>query len=143
MPNVADFPAAGRVLLTDADSLVFQPANSTYELKLIVGSKYDGPLNQRIQCLIRVNARKVYTVPSGGNFISPIFGPPRIIQGRIKYLEETVMVLQAGTSIVVELPHADSAFDLVNGPLAVGVLANVVALPGARIELVQLQAVGQ
>jgi hypothetical protein len=140
MPNPSDFPAVGRVLSVDADSLIFLPQNSNYELKLATAGKYDGPINRRIECLIRVTARKVYTVPSGGNFIAPIFGPPRIVQGRIKFLDETLMVVQAGAPIVVELPAAESGYDLVNGGLAVGTLTNVVALPGARFELLAAQA---
>lgn len=143
MPNPSDFPAIGRVLSADADSLIFQPQNSNYELKLATAIKYDGPINQRIECLIHVTARKIYTVPSGGNFISPIFGPPRIVQGRIRLLDEVLMVVQASVPIVVELPSGDSAYDMGNGMLMVGGLANVVALPGARFELLAAQAVGK
>ena len=80
-------------------------------------------------------ARKIYTVPSGGNFISPIFGPPRIIQGRVRYLDETEMVVQAGVPVIVELPKDENAYDLVRGDLTVSSLVNVVVLPGARFEL--------
>ena len=50
---------------------VFNPAGTSYELYLAVPN-YTGPLNSPVKCLIRVTARKVYTVPSGGNFIAPI-----------------------------------------------------------------------
>jgi hypothetical protein len=89
---------------------------------------------------VRVSARKVYTVPSGGNFISPIFGPPRIVQGRVRYLDEKEMVVQAGTSVIVELPADEHAYDLVNGDLTVGSLVNVVVLPGARFEFAEMRA---
>ena len=134
MPTATVFPAVGRVISAGDDHVVFNPVNTNYEWKLVTGGKFDGAINQRIECLIRVNARKVYTVPSGGNFVQPIFGPPRIIQGRIKHLEERTLVVQAGAPIVVELPADEAAFDLAHGPLAVGVLVNVVALPGARFE---------
>ena len=45
------------------------------------------------------------------------------------------MTVQAGTPIVVEFPSNDSAFDLGNGGISVGVMVNVVAQPGARIEI--------
>jgi hypothetical protein len=85
--------------------------------------------------VIRVVARKVYTVPSGGNFINPIFGPPRTIQGRVRALDGGSMVVQAGMPVHVELPAEASAVELANGPIAVGSLVNVVALPGATFEL--------
>jgi hypothetical protein len=87
--------------------------------------------------LIRASARKVWTVPSGGAFIAPIFGPPRIIQGRVKHLNGREMVVHAGTSIVVELPGTEAAIDPARGPIVQGALVNVTALPGATFELLE------
>lgn len=131
MSKTLDFPAVGRVLSRDDTFVVFNPLNTNYELKLQVAN-YAGPVGQRVEGFISVPARKIYTVPSGGNFIAPIFGPPRIIQGRVKYLDEREMVIHASTSIIVQLPAGQDAFDLANGDLMVGSLANVVAQPGAK-----------
>ena len=83
---------------------------------------------------IRVTAKKVYTVGSGGNFIAPIFGPPKTIQGRVRYIDDRHLVVQAGCPIVVELPSVETSYDQECGPMAVGTLVNVVALPGGRFE---------
>src|SRR5262245_33181303 len=123
MSKPTDFPAIGKVLNRDDTSIVFNPQNTNYELKLHV-TNYAGPSAQRVEAFITVIARKIYTVPSGGNFIQPIFGPPRIIQGRVKYLDETQMVIHASTPIIVQLPTSTSAFDLATGDLMVGALAN-------------------
>ena len=136
MPKATDFPAIGKVLSKDDTSVVFNPQNTNYELKLET-AKYDGPIGQRVEAFITLSARKVYTVPSGGNFIAPIFGPPRIVQGRVRYLDEKEMVVQAGTSIIVQLPAAEDAFDFANGDLSVASLVNVVALPGAKFVLAE------
>jgi hypothetical protein len=138
MAAASDFSAEGKVLTVNDDSVVFQPRDSTYELLLSTKRKYAGPVNEPIRCLIRVPSRKVYTVPSGGSFITPISGPPRIVQGRIRYLDERQMVVQAGAPVIVELPKADSAYDLACGPLAVGRLVNIPALPDATFEAVPL-----
>ena len=135
MPAPTDYPASGKILSIEDDAILFNPANTTYELRLLTAGRFDGPVNERITGLIRVTARKLYTVPSGGNFISPIFGPPRTIQGRIRYLDEKQMVVQAGVPVIVELPTADSASDMANGQLAIGTMVNVVALPGALFDL--------
>ncbi|MGE5611553.1 MAG: hypothetical protein ACM359_20045 [Bacillota bacterium] len=134
MASMTDYPAVGRVLRASDDAVVFQPLGTTYELQLATTSKYEGPIGQRVSGLIRGAARKVYTVPSGGNFIVPIAGPTRIVQGRIKYLDETQMVVQAGTPIAIELPKGEDAYDLENGGLAVGVMVNATVWPGARFE---------
>jgi hypothetical protein len=73
----------------------------------------------------------VYTVPSGGNFIQPISGEPRIVQGRVVWLSEKQLLLRAGTHVLVDLPREDSAIELGDGEIAVGSMVNVVALPGA------------
>jgi hypothetical protein len=123
------------IRVVDDNAVIFAPSNTTYELKLVTASKYDGPVGSLIDAIIRGNARKCWTVASGGNFITPIHGPPRIVQGRIKYLDDKTMVVQAGAPVVVTLPGADDALDLNNGQLAVGSLVNCTILPGASFQL--------
>lgn len=128
-------PAKGKVTQNNDETIVFAPAGTNYELHLRVASgRYDGPVGTPVDCFIRVRARKVYTVASGGNFIQPIFGPPRIIQGRVRAMDDRHLVVHAGTSIIVELPAEGHAIDLNRGPIAVGSMVNVVALPGASVE---------
>jgi len=134
MTTALDLPAKGKVIENRGETIVFQPAGTNYQLQLIVeGEAYDVPVDQPVECTIRVQARKVYSVPSGGNFIQPIFGPPRIIQGRVRWLDERHIVVQAGAPIVVQLPVEQDAMDLNRGPIAQGSLVNVVALPGATV----------
>src|SRR4051794_27263329 len=108
MPSSTDFPAQGRVIRVDDNAVIFAPLNTTYELKLLTTSRYDGPVNTLIDAYLRGNARKLWTVASGGNFITPIQGPSRIVQGRVKYLDNKTMVVQAGAPFIVELPAADN-----------------------------------
>jgi len=136
MASVTDFPARGKILSVLDGVVVFAPANTNYELHL----KAEGDVSTlhtgvMIEALIRVSARKIWTVPSGGNFVAPIFGPPRTLQGRIRYLAEEEMVLHCGVPIIVALPLNSSVYDLTNGPLAVNHLSNVAALPGGTFEL--------
>jgi hypothetical protein len=135
MPSTNDYPARGKVTQVDGDSLVFVPSGTNYQMHL---KKSDAaasvPLDTPIEGVIQVSARKVWTVPSGGNFVQPIFGQPRIIQGRVKWLDERRLLVQAGTSFLVELPASEKALDLANGGIEVGSLVNVTALPGATFE---------
>jgi hypothetical protein len=133
-PTLESIPARGKITSTTGGLVKFTPSNTNYVLHLS-SPEITGPLNTLIEGLIRVNARKLYTVLSGGNFINPIFGPPRTIQGRVLALDDRSMVVQAGTPIYVALPAEASAVELANGPVRVGSLVNVVALPGATFEL--------
>jgi hypothetical protein len=140
MPSPTDFPTRGKVTSVNDGFVVFVPRDTTYEMHLKTAKPYDGPVNGPIDALIRLQARKVYTVPSGGNFITPIFGPPKIVQGRVRYLDDRHLVVQAGAKVIVELPGADSAIDLDEGYITVNKMVNVVALPGATFELAEVTA---
>jgi hypothetical protein len=141
MPSVVDFPARGKVTAVSPDRITFAPSGTNYELHLDSGGvKYAGPTDTPVDLVIRVQARKLWTVPSGGGFISPIFGPPRTIQGRVKFVSDKEMVVLAGTHIVVTLPTKEDAFDLVRGDIVEGALVNVVALPGAKFEQVPVES---
>jgi hypothetical protein len=135
-PTESAIAARGKIISTAAGVARFAPSNTNYVLHLSA-PEVTGPLSTLVEGVIRATARKVYTVPSGGNFISPIFGPPKTIQGRVRALNGRSMVVQAGTPVHVELPAEASAVELANGPISVGSLVNVVAFPGATFELVK------
>jgi len=140
MASAQDFPARGKVTEVKNGKVIFLPFNTNYEMYLETTRPYDGPIGQQILATIRAKARKVYTVPSGGGFVSPIFGPPRTIQGRALFVDETTVVIRAGVPIVVELPVSDDALDFEAGNLSVGSIVNAVALPGVTFEFRQLAA---
>src|SRR5688572_19529979 len=78
--------AGGKVIAVRDGKVVFNPTGTNYEIELACPS-YAGPVNKPVKATIRVRARKVWTVPAGGNFIAPIFGPPKTIQGRVRTVE--------------------------------------------------------
>ena len=137
MPTLADFPAKGKVIEVrsgpSGPQVVFAPTNTTYNLYL--AGIYTGPLKTPVEILIRATGRKLWTVPSGGNFIAPITGTPRTIQGRVRLIEGQTIVVQAGVPVAITLPASDSAVDLNNGALAVGSQVNVMVMPGVSFEL--------
>jgi hypothetical protein len=135
MPVVTDVAARGKVIEVKDGAVVFTPSGTNYRMHLAVGGPFTGPVNKPVSGVVRVTARKVYTVPTGGNFISPIFGQPRILQGRVLQVDDKSMVIHAGLAVVVDLPSAESAIDLDVGQIGVGSLVNVVALPQARFSL--------
>lgn|SRR5688572_12972631 len=126
--------ARGKVLEARAGMVIFQPRGTNYELHLETAGEYGGPANKPTQGIVHVRARKLYTVPSGGNFIAPILGTPRTVQGRVVWVSPTQIVLQAGTPVLVDLPAEPHAIDLGSGPIEEGAIVNVVVLPGAVFE---------
>lgn len=135
---MSELTASGRIVAAQNGSVTFKPANTRYELQLdLRGGPYAGPIDVPVRGIIRVKARKVWTVPAGGNFVAPILGTPRTIQGRVRQATERVLVIQAGTTIHVEMPASDVAVDLCSGPITVGAMVNVAAMPGASFEWVR------
>ena len=127
-------PTRGRIIEVHDEWVLFAPANTRYHLKLNTAGKYDGPVNALIDGFVRADARKLWTMASGGNFITPIQGPPRIVQGRVRFLDQQMMAVQCGAVVIVKLPAADSALDLNNGQLEEGAMVNATLMPGAKLE---------
>lgn len=136
MPSLADFAARGKVIAVNDAFVVFAPKDTNYELQLVTMGRYDGPVNIPVDARVRAVVRKLLTVSTGGAFVSPIFGSPRTIQGRLRHVEEGTLVVQAGIPFILELPAADHALDLNNGPIAMGTMVNAIVLAGATFELV-------
>ena len=135
MSTASEWSARGKVTAIKEGKVHFAPSNTNYELHLETAQPYSGPIGELITATIRAKARKVYTVPSGGGFISPLFGSPRIIQGRALHVEDDFVVIRAGCPIIVDLPKDDSAVDLDDGSITVGKIVNAVTLPGTKFEL--------
>ncbi len=126
----------GKVIAVNGSTVVFKPANSTYELHLTIASgSYNGPMNEPVHAILRATARKVYTVPSGGLFVTPIIGPTRILQGRVREAEAGQIALQCTANFNVTLPTIPGSVELARGPIQDGALVNAVLLPGATFEL--------
>jgi hypothetical protein len=137
MATAVEYPARGKVVEASGNTVVFHPAATNYQMHL--GADGTAPTasgEALVDGVVRVRARKVMTVPTGGNFVAPIFGTPKTIQGRVRWLDERHLVVQAGCPVLVELPAESSAIDLNNGPIAVGVMVNVSAYPGATFSVV-------
>ena len=138
MSVATEFAAKGKIIEVRENAVVFCPNNTNYQLHLISEEgRYAGPTNEPVEVVVKGIARKMWTVVSGGNFISPIFGPPRIVQGRVRYADERVLVVQAGAPFTLELPAADTAIDLTNGPITVGSLVNATVMPGATFHIAE------
>jgi hypothetical protein len=141
MPTPSDFVAKGKILRVESNIVVFNPAGTTYELHLVnQGAQTPAASANSISCYIRAAGRKVWTVPSGGNFVVPIFGPPKIVQGRVRYLDERLMIVHAATPVHVTLPADEDAYDLINGPVTLATLVNATLQPGATFELASVAA---
>ena len=132
-----DLATRGKILRIESGRVVFHVIDTNYELHLESNQDLSSRVGQNAIGRVRVKARKVYGVPSGGNFVQPVIGTPRIIQGRVINVDESSITVKAGAIFIAELPTGKDTVDLHHGAIGVNSLVNVVALPGAVFELIK------
>lgn len=136
MASETQYPAQGRIIQVMDDAVVFAVAGSTYQLHLKTASRYDGPVDEPIQAVIRAKARKIWTTQAGGNFLKPVVGHLRWLQGRVLAVHEHEITIYAATPIIITLPDDTMAINLSHGPIEPGGRVNLFCFPGATFELI-------
>ena len=78
---------------------------TSYRLELLTLKPVDTPVGKPIAGTIRVSARRVDVVRTGGRYIEPVFGRPRRVQGRVLSIDggTNSITVQAGVPVVLKL----------------------------------------
>jgi len=82
-----------------ADSIVFGVPNTSYQMHLVPTSPISVAVGKRLIGTIRVQARRIDVVGTGGQFVEPVFGRPRRVQGTVVRVEGGAVVVDAGVPI--------------------------------------------
>jgi hypothetical protein len=82
--------------------------------------KFDGltpPIGKKIYGTIYAQGRKIEEVSDGGNYVEPLFGRPRRMQGLVLAQDtaKNELLVQAGYEVVVKLPDTQKAADFAVG----------------------------
>ena len=108
---------------------IFTIPGTQYRLHLVVEEDVRDAVGRRIRGRIHGRALRMHQAPAGGNFIEPLDGRPRIVQG-------TVLAVDPGTSeVVVDLVvpiRLGIAADQATGSFTTGDMVNFYMEPGAR-----------
>jgi hypothetical protein len=91
--------ARGELLSSSTSHIVFGVPNTSYQLHLVPTSPISTPVGKRLVGTIRVQARRIDVVGTGGQFIEPVFGRPRRVQGTVVRIEGDAVVVDAGVPI--------------------------------------------
>lgn len=86
---------------------VIEFPNSNYQLHLVPTSQIATPVGKRIVGTIRVQARRLDIVDTGGNFVEPVIGRPRRVQGRVVEVDETSNTVIVDAGMVIHLSLTD------------------------------------
>ena len=79
--------ARGHLISLDDQRLVFEPAHSSYQLELVPLGPVTAEAGERIAGFIEGQALRMFVAKAGGAFIEPLWGVPRIVQGRIRAVD--------------------------------------------------------
>jgi len=112
--------------------VVLSFANLNYRMRLEAREMIRGEVGKRILGRIHMQARRIDVVGSGGRFVEPVYGEPRIVQGRVVAIAGDEVVVHAGMPIHATPTECDQkASDFREGQLV-----NFHVLPGAWFEQV-------
>ena len=93
------FVAAVAETATKPAYVKFAVPNTSYELHLrAVGSITAAP-GKRLVGIIRAQARRIDTTQTGGQFVEPVMGRPRRVQGTVVAVVGDAVVVNAGMPI--------------------------------------------
>lgn len=65
------------------DHIVLEILNTNYRVHLVPTAPISTPVGKRISGRIDAHARRIDICHTGGNYIDPVFGRPRNLQGRV------------------------------------------------------------
>lgn len=114
--SVASNIARGVLLENHGDRIVLGISGTDYRLHLNVPAPIAAARGSSITGRIEAHARRIDITRTGGHFIDPVYGRPRIIQGRVieTALEHPMMVVKAVVPLHIRVrpPQNPSDFEI-------------------------------
>ena len=83
--------------------VVIAVPETSYRLELVALKPLDTPIGKKVAGTIRVNARRVDVVRTGGRYVEPVFGRPRRVQGRVIAVDAGTNTLTVNAGVAVHL----------------------------------------
>lgn len=79
--------------------LIFEVPNTSYQLYLRPGGEVTTPKGKRLIGTILAQAKRIDVVTTGGQYVEPVTGRPRRVQGTVVGVEGNAVVVDAGVPI--------------------------------------------
>lgn len=120
--------AKGVLTSAEGETIVLSIPETSYQIRLSVLKPPGTPVGKKISGVIRVQARRIDKVGSGGRYIEPVAGRPRRVQGSVLEVHtDGTFLMSAGVPVVVKPTDArQKATDFASGDFV-----SFDALPGA------------
>ena len=73
----------------DGDKIILAIPSTDYQIHLMCSGNTATQVGKRIQGVINIKALRMHKASAGGSFIEPIYGHPRVVQGRVLAVDVT------------------------------------------------------
>ncbi len=122
MPTDIESRALARGILVELDDerLVLALPGTEYRLHLrptVSAAEITTPPGKRISGTIRATALRMYTARAGGQFMEPIWGEPRIVQGTVLAVEAGRVLVDVTVPMWVTLQEGQDVSELAEGQM--------------------------
>ena len=109
-PTTPIDPATARGVLESIHPghIVVSFPNTSYQMHLATGLPVRAEIGKRILGAIRVDARRVDLVDTGGKYVEPVYGRPRRVQGRVLATNDSSRLLLVDAGMPIHLHLLDT-----------------------------------
>lgn len=97
-------PASGNT----PEHVVIEFPNTSYQIHLVPTVPITSEVGKRIIGVVRVEARRVDVVDTGGRYFEPVFGRPRRVQGRVIAHDETQNAIVVDATVPIHMALTDA-----------------------------------
>jgi hypothetical protein len=107
-----------RVIERTDQRVVLGIPNTSYQLHLAPTEAIDTPVGRRVKGTIRLNVWKVDFVSAGGEYVEPIYGRPRRVQGKAVAQgpgDNSIIIEVYDTPFLADLPIRWKASEITPG----------------------------
>lgn len=84
-------------------SIVLRVPGTDYRLRLGVYKPVDTPVGKRLVGIVRASARRIDVVGTGGEYIEPIYGEPRRMQGSVLAVDAADQTITVKACVPVQV----------------------------------------
>lgn len=126
--SVASHFVRATLIESRPDRIVLALPGTDYRLHLVPAGPIGAAVGSPVRGRIEVHARRIDVTRVGGQFIDPVYGRPRIIQGRVVETipESSMIVVRAFAPLHVRVRPPQKP-----GDFEIGVMVNFSVDPGA------------
>lgn len=101
----------------DNDLVTLKTPNANYRNTFKCATAADMVVGKRVTGTVHAPGRKIEAVSEGGNYVEPLFGRPRRMQGLVlrQNIADNSLLVQTAYDVTVQLPSDQQAADFPAG----------------------------